>query len=124
MLEESLEKPVFGHGQTGGLNLINDGLVSIPLSPHNAFVHIFHAWGGPGLLAFSIGFLPFIVRIQARFNTNQSVAWPALILLLALLLTSLLDLTLFFNQSLFFGVLGIAIPSSVPAKPKPAAKAF
>lgn len=121
MLGESLEKPVFGHGQIGALNLIQEGLASFPLSAHNALVHIVHAWGGLGLLAFAIGFLPFIPSIQARLNTQPSVAWPAFIMLLALLSTSLLDSTLFFNQSLFFMALSIAILASVPAMPKSSA---
>lgn len=123
ILEESLKKPIFGHGQTGGLNLIQEGLVGMPVHPHNSLVHIVHAWGGLGLLAFAIGFLPFAPSIQARLNTQATVAWPAFVTLLGLGGASLLDGTFFYNQSLFFTALSIAILASVPATPKSAAKA-
>lgn len=124
LLEESLRKPILGHGQIGGLNLIQEGMVGMPVNPHNALVHIVHAWGGLGLLAFAIGFLPFVPSIQARLNTQPTVAWPAFITLLGLGGASLLDGTLFYNQSLFFTALGIAILAAVPATPKSAAEPF
>jgi len=45
-------------------------------------------------------------------------------MLLGLAGTSLFDLALFFNQSLFFSALCIAILASVPAKQKSAAGGF
>ena len=124
LLEESLRKPVFGHGQVGGLSSILEGVQGFPVNPHNALVHIAHAWGGVGLLAFAIGLFPFIPTIRVRLCAQPSVAWPAFIALLGLAGTSLLDGTLFYNQPLFFTALSIAILASVPTTPKSEAKTF
>lgn len=78
-------------------------------NPHNAIVQIVHAWGGLGLLAFAVGLFPFIPTIQARLRAQPSVAWPSFIALLGLASSSLLDGTLFYNQSLFFIALCVAI---------------
>lgn len=120
MLSQSFESPIFGHGQIGTLQLPPKTfpIFGFALHPHNAVVHIFHAWGGMGLIAFGAGLLPFLYTIRARLEAQPLVAWPAFVSLLALAATSMFDGTLFYNQPLFFCALFIAMLSSVPANSK------
>ncbi|MBU1607223.1 MAG: O-antigen ligase family protein [Alphaproteobacteria bacterium] len=118
MLSQSLEKPLFGHGQIGTLDLLDEMLPGAALNAHNAVVHILHAWGAFGLVAFAIGVVPFLPTIGDRLETNPRVAWPAFSSLLALGATSTLDGTLFYNQPLFFCALFLAILASVPVDPR------
>ena len=122
MLVQSLEKPIFGHGQIGTLDLPQDmhARFGDAISPHNAVVHIVHAWGALGLIVFAVGLLPFLPTIRYRLESRPAVAWPAFATLLTLAVTSALDSTLFYNQSLFFCALCIAILASVPTTPVPA----
>ena len=116
MLKQSVEKPIFGHGQIGTLDLIDDSSKGMALNAHNFFVHIVHAWGLLGLVVFAVGLLPFVPTIRARLDAQPAIAWPSFALLLALALTSLLDGTLFYNQPLFLCALGFAVLASVPSK--------
>ncbi len=116
MLRQSLEKPIFGHGQIGNLDLVGESSKDVVLNAHNFFVHIVHAWGLMGLVILAVGLFPFTATIRARLDAQPSVAWPAFVMLLALAVTSLLDGTLFYNQPLFFLALGVAVLASVPAK--------
>lgn len=114
MLSQSLEKPIFGHGQIGTLDLLHVLPQGAALNAHNAIVHIIHAWGALGLVAFAIALLPFLPTIPMRLQSQPMVAWPAFSSLLTLAISSALDGTLFYNQPLFFGALFIAVLASVP----------
>lgn len=124
MLAQGFEKPIFGQGQIGTLDLPKNVHSNFghAAHAHNALVHIFHAWGALGLVAFGIGLFGSLASIRARLNADPLVAWPAFIALSALAVTSSLDGTLFFNQPLFFCATFIAILASVPADQSPLAE--
>ena len=118
MIAQGFDRPIFGHGQIG--TLAGDESVrqkaGMAIHPHNSVVHIWHAWGVAGLAIFALALLPFMKSIPARLKANPLVAWPAFLILVAHAAASMLDGTLFYNQSLFFCSLAIAILASVPKR--------
>ena len=126
LIEHAFDKPFFGHGQVGTMGA-PEGVreaAGMAINPHNALVHIFHAWGLAGLVIFAIGLLPFVPTIRARLIAEPVIAWPAFIILLAQAATSGLDGTLFYTQPLFFCALSFALLASVPAGPPKSAQKF
>lgn len=118
VLQNSLEKPVFGHGQVfippiSGANT----KTMLVLEPHNAIVQIAYHWGLVGFVAVALAALPFLPTLKGRLRAEPEIALPAFAVLLALAISSMFDGSYFFTVPLFINAAMIAMLATVPPRP-------
>lgn len=113
-IKEIIQRPLVGHGQFH-FDTVTDKTdwASLIKHPHNVALQFLFDWGLLATTGILIAITPFLISLRSRLAALPQVTLPTFAALLALLLSSMLDGTYFFNQSLFLNAVLIAVLASV-----------